>query len=324
MIKHLQTALGLFLVVLSLGISGFAQENQSVPKTINGGVLNGKATQLAKPAYPAAAKAVNASGGVNVQVTIDEEGNVIAASAISGHPLLRAASVEAAQASKFSPTLLSGQPVKVTGVIFYNFVTDMSLTQIGFAIGAAAANYNPGFPANTIRFSLPNDWTDARQITESLVNKQNFDGFEQSKAKAAAEMKNSEALKNSEAPKNTEPRRGVAFVLGNRAELVEVKESYESLLTSLSETIKSHLSGNDAEKWKFALAVAVGKTQVQLEDDAKLRQNLAELKQFITNAPPNVSSSLLAELQKIAALDGDNELDEADKTQIANFATRLR
>jgi TonB family protein len=61
------------------------------------------------------------TGQVTVQVLIDENGNVISASAASGHPLLRAAAVNAARASKFSPTKLSGQPVKVNGVIIYNF-----------------------------------------------------------------------------------------------------------------------------------------------------------------------------------------------------------
>jgi TonB family protein len=89
---------------------------------ISGGVLNGKAISLPKPAYPAIAKAANASGAVNVQVTLDENGNVISASAVSGHPLLRQSAVSAARQAKFRPTLLSGQPVKVTGVIIYNFV----------------------------------------------------------------------------------------------------------------------------------------------------------------------------------------------------------
>jgi protein TonB len=59
---------------------------------------------------------------VQVQVLIDENGNVISATAVSGHPLLRAAAQAAAHASKFTPTKLSGQPVKVSGVIIYNFV----------------------------------------------------------------------------------------------------------------------------------------------------------------------------------------------------------
>jgi len=93
-----------------------------VPKTVSGGVLNGKATSLPKPAYPPAAKAVRASGAVSVQVLIDESGRVVSASAVSGHPLLRAAAEGAARGARFSPTLLSGQPVKVSGVITYNFV----------------------------------------------------------------------------------------------------------------------------------------------------------------------------------------------------------
>lgn len=85
------------------------------------GVINGRATYLPKPNYPPAAIAVNATGQVNVQVLIDERGNVISATAISGHPLLKAVAEAAARQAKFSPTLLSQTPVKVTGVITYNF-----------------------------------------------------------------------------------------------------------------------------------------------------------------------------------------------------------
>ena len=91
---------------------------------ISGGVLNAKAISLPKPAYPPIAKAAKASGTVVVQVTVDENGNVISAHAVSGHPLLQAAAVAAARAAKFSPTKLSGQPVKVNGVINYNFVSE--------------------------------------------------------------------------------------------------------------------------------------------------------------------------------------------------------
>jgi len=97
--------------------------NAPTPRApISGGVLNGKATYLPKPVYPPIAKAAHASGTVNVQITIDENGNVISASAVSGHPLLQPSAVAAARQAKFSPTKLSGQPVKVTGVLVYNFV----------------------------------------------------------------------------------------------------------------------------------------------------------------------------------------------------------
>lgn len=89
---------------------------------ISGGVLNGKAIHLVQPQYPPMARTAHVSGQVSVQVLIDENGSVVAAHATSGHPLLQAAAVAAARASKFSPTKLSGQPVKVNGVIIYNFV----------------------------------------------------------------------------------------------------------------------------------------------------------------------------------------------------------
>jgi protein TonB len=96
-----------------------------VPKPrapISGGVLNGKAISKPQPAYPPIAKAARASGTVTVQVTVDESGKVISARAAGGHPLLQQAAVQAAYQARFSPTLLSGQPVKVNGVITYNFV----------------------------------------------------------------------------------------------------------------------------------------------------------------------------------------------------------
>ena len=65
---------------------------------------------------------MGASGTVQVQVLIDETGKVIHAKAISGHPDLLKVSEDAASQSEFSPTKLAGQPVKVAGVIQYNFV----------------------------------------------------------------------------------------------------------------------------------------------------------------------------------------------------------
>jgi TonB family protein len=91
-------------------------------RAIEGGVLNGKAASLPPPEYPAIARAAHASGDVQVKILIDEDGNVIGAEAVSGHPLLRAAAVSAAREAKFTATRLQGEPVKVSGVVVYNFV----------------------------------------------------------------------------------------------------------------------------------------------------------------------------------------------------------
>lgn len=101
------------------------QISQPIPpnlKSISGGVLNGKARILTLPIYPDAARIARASGAVNVQITINKDGSVVSAKAISGHPLLREAAEKAARTSSFSATTLKGEPVEVVGIIVYNFV----------------------------------------------------------------------------------------------------------------------------------------------------------------------------------------------------------
>jgi TonB family protein len=88
---------------------------------ISGGRINGKAQKSVQPTYPAVARAAGAEGGVDVEVVVDEQGNVESAKAVSGHPLLLAAAVDAARQWVFSPTLLQGKPTKVKGVITFEF-----------------------------------------------------------------------------------------------------------------------------------------------------------------------------------------------------------
>jgi protein TonB len=84
--------------------------------------LGGQILDTPEPEYPPIARAAKAEGTVSVRVTVDERGNVVAAEAVSGHPLLQGAGVEAAKRAKFTPTTLCGKPVKVSGVITYGFV----------------------------------------------------------------------------------------------------------------------------------------------------------------------------------------------------------
>jgi TonB family protein len=96
--------------------------NRTAEKTLNGGVLNSKASSLPAPEYPLIARQARASGPVNVEVLIDEGGNVVSARSVSGHPLLQAAAVTAARQATFAPTRLNGEPVMVRGIITYNFM----------------------------------------------------------------------------------------------------------------------------------------------------------------------------------------------------------
>jgi TonB family protein len=90
-------------------------------KPVSGGVLNGKALNLPVPVYPQLAMRARTTGKVEVEVTLDENGKVISAVANNGPATLRDAAVEAARRARFSSTKLSGVPVKVVGLIIYNF-----------------------------------------------------------------------------------------------------------------------------------------------------------------------------------------------------------
>ena len=91
------------------------------PKTVSLGVITGKAISLPKPVYSEIAKRMRIEGVVRVQVLVDLDGRVVSATVMNGSPYLRAEAQKAAMQARFSPTLLNNQPVKISGVIIYNF-----------------------------------------------------------------------------------------------------------------------------------------------------------------------------------------------------------
>jgi len=88
---------------------------------VSGGVLAGKATRKPQPEFPESARAAGVEGVVAVEVTVSETGDVQSARAVSGHPLLRDAAVQAARGWAFQPTKIQGYPVKVVGTITFLF-----------------------------------------------------------------------------------------------------------------------------------------------------------------------------------------------------------
>jgi TonB family protein len=100
-----------------------APENSGDDKSpAEGGFMNGKAVDLPKAVYPEEARKSRAAGTVQVQVLVDETGKVLSAKAIFGPEVLREAAVKAALRAKFKPTVVGGGPVKVSGILTYDFV----------------------------------------------------------------------------------------------------------------------------------------------------------------------------------------------------------
>lgn len=84
-------------------------------------VKNGKMLNLPAPSYPKKAKQAGISGTMYVRVVIDEEATVILACAVKGNALLAAAVEQAAYRARFTPTVVNDKPVKITGVVTYDF-----------------------------------------------------------------------------------------------------------------------------------------------------------------------------------------------------------
>lgn len=94
----------------------------TTPSNVNIGVMNSRARELRKPAYPDIARQMGASGQVVVQISIDENGNVTSAKAVSGHLLLRVPAEAAARQSSFNPVKVGDRNVRATGIVVYNFI----------------------------------------------------------------------------------------------------------------------------------------------------------------------------------------------------------
>jgi tetratricopeptide (TPR) repeat protein len=94
------------------------QKNKNVTET---GLIGGLMTIGSAPIFPQDAKRVGISGSVVMKVTIDEKGHVNSVNLLSGHPLLISVSELSARRSTYSPALVEGKPVKVTGILMYHF-----------------------------------------------------------------------------------------------------------------------------------------------------------------------------------------------------------
>lgn len=97
-----------------------SQEATAQPTVIRKNYFLSRMIHFEIPIYPVEAKSTNASGPVEVEVTVDENGVALEAHAISGDPLLRAAAERAALKCRWEP-LKNRQPVRATGKLTINF-----------------------------------------------------------------------------------------------------------------------------------------------------------------------------------------------------------
>lgn len=146
------------------------------PQIISTGIVNGKAMNLVKPEFPATARAVGIYGMVSVAVLIDENGDVLEASASNGHPFLQPVSIKAALESKFEPITLGGVPVRVRGIIVYNFIPqNWNWLEIGYTLGYNSNYYSIKTLVETLPFGYEEErqplnlWFEANESQERII-----------------------------------------------------------------------------------------------------------------------------------------------------------
>ena len=282
--KRLTILLAAFVL---FGSTAFGQTEAQKPKMISGGVLNGKAVSLPKPAYPSSARAVNAHGAVVVQILIDEEGSVVSAAAVSGHPLLKAAAADAARGARFSPTRLQGEPVRVSGVIVYDFVGTTTLASIGFEIAFAERNgtFFPGTVPAAVAARLPDEWADEKTVLNTLT-------FEKADTKAP--------------PPPASPAPMPARIVSREVTVTTVLYQTPRLTSTsmndvrmLGAAIRTKLADDHVKEWHYRVGTALGNFAAEINNASKTDLNIGVLDQLAATVPPNVNPAISKALNEL-------------------------
>jgi hypothetical protein len=305
----------LISLFLLISITSIAAQDDPVPKQISGGVLNGRALTLPKPAFPPAARAVGAAGAVTVQVLIDELGNVESATAINGHPLLRAVSVDAALRAKFSPTRLQGNPVKVAGVITYNFVGPLYPAKMGYTLAFAAETGRFDFGSHPKSFAsqLPPEFAQEIAILKELT-------FENAVPKT-------EPVKPKVEPPSSRPKDPNRYtMIGpgiSAATADKLDERSIGALRNLMASFSARLEPNETAVWSFELGQALGEFVAGYDDASKHASNLGKIESIVDRAPQSVNRISVQRLKNFVARAMTPDTDEKNSREQAQTLANL-
>lgn len=88
---------------------------------VGGNVQAANVLKKVQPVYPPIARQARIQGHVILHAVISRDGTIQELKAISGHPLLIPAAVEAVKGWLYRPTMLNGEPVEVDTEIDVNF-----------------------------------------------------------------------------------------------------------------------------------------------------------------------------------------------------------
>jgi TonB family protein len=259
------------------------------------GTINNKAITLAKPFYPPEAKQAGAEGTVRVRITIGDEGTVLTANMISGNPLLKAATEDAAMRSKFRIARdADGNPIKTEGVLVYNFAFQKAnWTEIAHSLSELDRLPVQTLQIPSIKKAFAPEWTSELAMLEKL----------EEISKTELPMPNSPFA---DAPKpvllNNSGSRVVASSTVVRRLNIPAPPSVEqiSLVQNLILALQNRLRNDELSLWQFNLGLDLRRAMEILRNPDNHGESSQIIRQNIEKAPVGVSKEVLGALETLA------------------------
>jgi len=113
--------LGILFIALGAECVGQTQENASVPIRLPEGTSQALLMHRVQPTYPPLARQARIQGHVVFDAVISEAGTIESLRALSGHPMLTPAAIEAVKRWQYKPYYVKGRPMEVETQITVNF-----------------------------------------------------------------------------------------------------------------------------------------------------------------------------------------------------------
>jgi TonB family protein len=295
-----------FLLFVLGAVNVFAQPpqikdgiNEKTEEVYNIGEVRGtikrKAAYLPKPRYPREALEAGADGTIRVEVTIDAEGNVVSAKAVSGNPLLFAVSEEAARKTKFrSNDAATGE----TGFLTYNYVIQAATwLRIGYdlAVIQKAPTLRP-FIVSRIAKAFQPEWKSEHEILGKLAEMRRI------------EVETENALPNDDRPGFV--RRSVPTTMGQaevRAQIIMPRMNpptpeRTALAQNLVTSLQNRLAGDEANLWKLNLGANLFNAFLLTRNSVEMRNAAQILRRSLDSAPANTPAETLAALRELIGI----------------------
>jgi TonB family protein len=260
------------------------------------GNIKRKAAYLPKPFYPRQALETGADGAVRVEVVIDKEGTVVAAKAVSGHPLLRAVAEETAARTKFRSLETPDANLRETGFITYSFTIEKyNWLKIGYDL--AIIQKTPALqPFNVPRIAkafLP-EWSGEFELLGKLADLRSAQNA--SPNGGFTPIRPTIVRKSQPAARGT-IENSIQAEINLPAPAAPGGEQI-ALSQNLIAALQSRLAGDAPNLWRFNTGidlVKAGETFRNFDDQSGLQI----LRQALGSAPPGIPAETLAALKKL-------------------------